>query len=179
MPYSRGSVPKATYRGALILSTPSDWGPLAGAWRATLLQSYRSGGETVYNPDAIEERNLPEENFIPVVDYYNTDVKVSKGFVLPGGRSVSAYATISNLWNTKRLNGAGLGGVASLDYRKFLVGRRQIGEDVEYGDPDTFDMFTKPWKNTDGDWVAPLAPRTEWLHHVYPRAITFGLRFNL
>ena len=147
VPWSRDARPQGSFQGALILSTPRDWGALRGGWTATLVQTYRAGGETYYNPDptSIPLRELPEENWFPVVDYWNTNLKLSKTLDLPGGRFVAVSFDIENLWNTKRLNGTWRNGT---EYKKFIyeqrkeyARRRANGESTEgannysYGDP--------------------------------------------
>ncbi len=176
-PWHKVHVPNAFFRGAVVLGTPADWGIAAGKWRLSIIQSYQSGGEVVYNPDALELREVPEDNFIPVADYHNTDLKLSKSFGLPGSRSLMLYVDVTNVWNAKRLNGSGISDINA--YKKYLVQRRQLGSDVEYGGESTFSLFSRPYRDADGNWKAPISPRTEWLHHVNPRSYALGIRFNL
>ena len=195
-PWSRDSRPDGTFQGTLIFSTPRDWGALRGGWNLTLVQSYESGGETYYNPDPsnIPLRELPEENWFPKVDYWNTDLRVSKTFDLPGNRFVSVSLDVENLWNTKRLDGA-LASTARTEYAKFIftqrkeyARRQKNGESTEgvhnyiYGDPDTFFIFTQPWQlvsDEETPYKAPLCPSEEWLLHLNPRYYRLGLRFSL
>ena len=194
VPWSRDARPNGSFQAALILSTPRDWGTLRGGWSLTLVQDYRSGSEVYYNPDpsSIPLRELPEENWFPSVDYWNTDLKLSKTVDLPGGRFVALSFDIQNLWNTKRLNGSWLGSTEYLRFiyeqRKEYARRVKNGESTEgvhnysYGDPDTFYILTRPWQYVPDDDVAykaPLSPQEEWLHHLYPRSYRFGMRFSL
>ncbi len=176
-PYVRTSKPKGFIRGLLRLGTPRDWGLVAGGWSLSIIQAYRSGGEVIHNPDQLEIREIPDEYFIPAVDYWNTDLKVSKAVSLPGGRSLSAYLDVTNIWNTKRMNGFGISNLD--DYREYLVGRRRGGDDVKYGDESTFYVLTRPYRDGAGSWRAPISPRTEWLHHLNPRHYRLGVRFGL
>ena len=194
VPWAHDSRPNGSFQGTLILSTPRDWGVLRGGWSMTVVQSYHTGGETHYNPDptSIPERELPEENWFPTVDYWNTNLKFSKTVDMPGGRFISFSFDIENLWNTKRLNGSWQN---STDYLKFIyeqrkeyARRKEAGESTEgvhnysYGDPDTFYILTRPWQTVPDDAVpyyAPLSPREDWLHHLYPRFYRFGMRFSL
>jgi hypothetical protein len=104
-------------------------------------------------------------------------MKLSKSIPLPGGRSLSAYLDISNVLNTKRLNGAFDNGE---DYTGYVVARRRSGDNVKYGDESTFFVLTEPYRDpSSGAWHAPLSPRTDWLHHLNPRYYRFGVRFSL
>ncbi len=176
LPFTKGGTTQGSFRGMLRLGTPSDWGPVAGGWSVSVIQSYRSGDETVYNFDQVPAREVPEENYVPVVDFWNTDVKFAKSIALPGGRSMSAYLDISNVLNTKRLDGNFVNGD---EYGRYLIGRRRSGDDVKYGDESTFYVFTEPYKDAAGTWKPPISPRTDWLHHLNPRYFRFGVRFNL
>ncbi len=176
VPWAGRDQTRGSYQAALRLGTPMDWGVAGGGWSATIVQSYSESGEQLYNPDNREPRELPEENWIPAVDNYSTDGKLSKSFRLPGGRSLQLYVDIKNVLNRKTLNGYWLN---DGDYMAYLVQRRGLGEDLKYGEESTFDLFTEPWKDVDGNWKAPIDPRNEWLHHINPRSFTFGLRFQL
>ena len=48
-----------------------------------------------------------------------------------------------------------------------------------HGDESTFPILTKPWRDDAGKWQPPLSARTEWLHHLYPRAYRLGVSVNL
>ena len=194
VPWSRDARPSGTFRGTVIFSTPRDWGTLRGGWSMTIVQDYSNGTETYYNPDptTIPLRELPEENWFPKVDYWNTDVKFSKTIGLPGGRFMAFSFDIANVWNTKRLNGSYKG---ATEYTKFIyeqrmeyARRKAAGESTEgvhnysWGDPDTFYILTRPWQTVPNDTIpynAPLSPREDWLHHLYPRSYRFGVRFSL
>ena len=195
-PWSRDSRPNGSFQATLILSTPRDWGAIRGGWSMTIVQDYSSGGETYYNPDPsnIPLRELPEENWFPQVDTWNTDLRISKTFDLPGSRYMSVSFDVSNLWNTKRLNGS-LTDAAGTEYSKFIYeqrkeyARRQAnGESTEgvhnyiYGEPDTFYIFTEPWQSIPDEtqpYKAPLQANAEWLIHMNPRYYRLGLRFSL
>ena len=195
-PWTRDARPSGTFQGTIVFSTPEDWGALRGGWSLTLVQDYESGEETYYNPDPsiIPLRELPEENWYPEVDYWNTDLRLSKTFNLPGSRFMAISLDVENLWNTKRLNGA-LSGDAETDYRRFIfeqrkeyARRKKNGESTEgvhnysYGDPDTFYIFTEPWQwvpDDDTPYREPLAARYEWLLHMNPRFYRLGLRFSI
>jgi len=129
----------------------------------------------IYNPDGLELRELPEENFLRAVDYWNTDMKVAKSVRLPGGRMLSVYMDITNVWNTKRLNGGGLYNYQ--EYLKYLVNRNFSGAGLKVGEEAY--IFTRPYRSEKGYWEPPLSPRTEWLQHLAPRQYRFGLRFEL
>jgi len=176
LPFTRGGTSNGSFRGLVRIGTPRDWGPLAGGWSLSVIQSYSSGGEAVYNPLALPAREIPEEYYIPMVDNWNTALKLTKNLRLPGGRSLSAYLDITNAWDKKRLNGTFLNGE---DYLLYLVERRRAGDAVKYGDESTYYVLTEPYKSGSGAWKAPISPRTDWLHHLNPRSYRLGVRFNL
>ena len=194
VPWTREARPVGTFQGTVVLSTPRDWGALRGGWSMTVVQDYEAGEETHYNPDpsTIPLRELPEENWFPEVDYWNTNLKFSKTFDLPGGRFMAFSFDIENLWNTRRLNG---GAQDETEYTKFIyeqrmeyARRKAAGVSTEgvhnykWGDPDTFYIFTRPWQTVPSDTVpyyAPLTPRLDYLLCLYPRFYRFGVRFSL
>ena len=177
-PYVRTNQPLSSVRGLLRFSTPPTWGALYGGWGLSVVQAWSQGSEVIYQPDpTIPIRELPKEYFLRNVDYWNTDLKFDKTLTLPGGRRLSAYVDITNVLNTKRLNGGGL--YSYNDYLRYIVDQRAQGKDLRVGDESTFYVFTRPYKDAAGNWKAPLSPRTEWMQHINPRAFRFGVRFDL
>ena len=194
VPWSRQSDPAGTFRAVVMLSTPREWGAVYGGWTAALVQECRSGGETYYNPDPanIPPRELAEEYWLPVVDYHNTDVTISRTLDLPGGRFVTVAVDIENVWNTKRLADYWL---SNRDYTRFVyeqraeytrrkaAGRSTTGvHDYSCGDPATFYVFTRPWQTVPDQTAAyeePISPREDWMLCLHPRFYRLGLRFSL
>jgi hypothetical protein len=175
--FASTSEPKGSFQAMLRVGTPSDWGKFSGGWAVSVVQTYASGGEAIYNPEALPRREIPDENILPVASYYNTDLKLSKSVQIRGGRSFAAYLDVGNVLNIRRLNG---GGIANyIDYLGYVYGQRLAGNDVRVGDESTFAMFTQPFKDKDGNWKPPTSPRTDWLHHLYPRSYRVGVRFDL
>jgi hypothetical protein len=106
-------------------------------------------------------------------------MKFMKRFRLPGGRSVAAYMDITNVLNTKHLNGSGLSD--SQAYSAYVFSRRSLGENVKWGDSSTFYILNEPYKNDPAAllWKAPLSPSTDWIQFLNPRFYRFGVRFEL
>jgi len=175
--FASTSDPKGYFQGMLRVGTPMDWGNIRGGWAVSVVQSYASGGEVIYNPEALPRREIPHENILPSASSYNTDLKLSKAFQLGRGRSLSAYLDIGNVFNIKRLNGGGIQNY--IDYLGYIYGQRLQGNDMKVGDESTFAMFTRPWKDKDGNWKRPTSAQTEWMHHLYPRSYRVGVRFDL
>lgn len=175
--FASTSDPKGYFQGMLRVGTPMDWGNIRGGWAVSVVQSYASGGEVIYNPEALPRREIPDENILPSASSYNTDLKLSKAFQLGRGRSLSAYLDIGNVFNIKRLNGGGIQNY--IDYLGYIYGQRLQGNDMKVGDESTFAMFTRPWKDKDGNWKRPTSAQTEWMHHLYPRSYRVGVRFDL
>jgi hypothetical protein len=171
--FARSSKPQGSFRAMLRVSTPRDLGAIRGGWSLSAVQSYRSGGELEYNPDpeVFTTRDLTDEHYLPIVDYWNTDLKLSKSIQIEGRRSVSVYMDVTNLWDTRRLN-AGSG-----DYTKYIYYERLKGRDIKYGQ-DTH-IFTRPYRDQDSYWQPPLSPRSDWSLYLYPRYYRFGARFEL
>ena len=171
--FARSSKPRGFFRGMLRISTPREWGMVSGGWSLSAVQSYRSGGEVAYNPDPeiYTTRDLSDEHYLPVVDYWNTDLKLSKSFQIQGRRAMSVYVDITNLWNTRRQN------LGSNDYTAHIYYERLKGSDVKYGE-DTH-IFVHPYRDKDGYWQPPLSPRSDWALYLYPRYYRFGARFEL
>ena len=178
LPFVRENRPEGFMRMFLRLGTPMEWGSATGGWALSLIQEWRSGGEVVYNPDSKERRELPDENILPVTDFWNTDMKLTKRFLLPGGRYVSTYMDISNVFNTKHLF---QDGVSNYDIYLAEVYRRRLGgEDVDVGDESTFDWLNEPYVGAGGSSVTkPISASTDWLQFMNPRFYRFGVRFEL
>jgi len=170
--------PLSSVQGLIRFSTPPDWGVVAGGWALSYLHSWSEGGQVIWHPvSTIPIRELPAENFLKARNTWTASIKFDKTIALSGGRSFSAYLDITNVFNNKYLNG---GGIA--DYNEYLaqiVNRRRAGEDVRVGDASTFDLLTRPYKDANGAWKAPISPRTEWLLYMDPRAYRLGVRFDL
>jgi len=112
--YSDVRDPAARMRCLLRVGTPLDWGPLAGGWSAGIVQDHRSGGEVIFNPDAVPRREIQDEYYIPTAAYWNTDLRLTKDTPLSAGRRVSVFVDITNLLNTKRLTGSAIGDQESI-----------------------------------------------------------------
>jgi len=173
--YARSNEPLISLRGFVRIGTPQEWGRLRGGWGISILQTYREGSEVIYRPDpTIPIRELPPENYMKTIDYWFTNLKIDKTMAVNRGRSLSLYADVTNLFNTKALSGAGD------DYLAYVFQRRQNGETgLRVNDPSTFDALTRPYKDAGGNWKAPLKPRTEWLSFRNKRVVRLGLRFDL
>ncbi len=155
--------------------SPSEWGPLAGGWSASVLQTWSEGGEVIYNPENVARRFLPDEYIMKAVDYWNTNLKFQKLVSLPGGRMVSLYLDIYNVWNTKRNR------LGSADFQWYIVDRRTRGGEpnLRYNDESTWHVFNRPYKDVGGNWHRPLKPEQEWVQFTDPRSYRFGVRVNL
>jgi hypothetical protein len=123
------------------------------------------------DPEVYSTRDLTDEHYLPRVDYWNTDLKLSKRIPIAGRRSMSIYMDITNVWNTKRLN------LGDRKYSEHIYYERLRGRDVKYGQ-DTH-IFLEPYKGRDGNWQPPLTPRLDWALNLYPRYYRFGARFEL
>jgi hypothetical protein len=176
-PYVTTKDPKDRFQLGIVLRTPSDWGQLRGNWALTFIEDYHSGGETIYNPNLLQTRELDDEYFLPIVDYWNSSIKLSRAVHLHGRRSIMFFMDISNVFNTKRLNGSGISDVN--EYKQYIFEHRRDGEDLKYGDLSTFGIFTEPWRDANGRWQPPVEPRNEWLLYLYPRYYRFGISFSL
>jgi hypothetical protein len=84
---------------------------------------------------------------------------------------------ITNVFNTKRLNGSGLANYG--EYLEYILEHRRTDPSLGVGDPSTFFLFSEPYRDEKGYWHAPLAPQTEWLHFLNPRQYLFGVRIDL
>jgi len=161
------------FQGLFGVRTPDEWGLLAGGWNLSIVETWQQGGEVIYNPTAVERRLLPAEYIMRNVDYWNSDLRLQKSIRVGGGRSLEAYMDVTNLWNTKR-------GGGGEDYTKYIIDQRTKGgrPDLRYGDPSTWFVFTRPYKDTSGVWHRPISPDSDW-QWLYPRAFRFGVRVNL
>jgi hypothetical protein len=163
------------FQGLIGARTPSDWGLLLGGWSASVIQTWREGGEVIYNPDFLPRNLLQEEYIMQDVDYWNTDLKVQKVVPLPGGRMVSFYLDVGNLWNTKRNR------LGPSEFAWYHVDRRTKGGEsgLRYNDESSWHVLTEPYKDLGGNWHRPMQPDQDWVQFTNPRSYRFGVRVNL
>lgn len=102
--YQSRPIPTPYARMNLSFLTPSDFEQggvkqsLLGGWMVTVLADWRAGGFTTV--PAISPNSI---NTIPVVDYYNANLRISKEFDIRSFK-ITLFADIQNLLNTERLN---------------------------------------------------------------------------
>ncbi len=156
--------PRPSITANLTFTTPDDFGPrvlgarLIGGWRLNVNQSWSDGGEHLMNPDA----RVGDRRYVPVIDYWNTDVQLSKTIRLAGS-SVGVFAQVTNLTN----------------YRGFPNAQNSI----RYQESLRFPWHQGDRKGDDrwGDWDKDhidLGYHT-WNQFINPRRITLGMRTNL
>jgi len=169
------SVSPDNFQALVGVRTPGEWGRLRGGWSLSVIQTWREGGEVVYNPERMPREMLPEANIMQRVDYWNSDMRLRKGFPLPGGRYVSFSLDVTNLWNARRNM------LSGNNYSEYVVARRAKGgeRDLRYNDPSTLHVFTRPYKDVGGNWHAPMAPESAWKQYRYPRSYRFGVSLSL
>ncbi len=179
LPTVRRVPARGFFRAFVRVGTPMDWGALSGGWSLGTEYAWQKGAEYIYNPNLLPARELTEENYLPGVAYQNVNMKFSKRVATRGGRFVTAYFDILNVFNRKVLNSNGVKNWQ--DYLNYIYTRRTLGEDIEVGDKSTFYVFTEPYKiDPDAElWSRPISPETDWIQFPNPRFYRFGLRFEI
>ena len=116
-------VPQPFARLQLFFRSPNDFGPEflggrpLGDWLISSIISWRAGGY-VTSPEAAAIDGLT--NNLQAKDFWNTSMRISRSFEFAGGNSLSFFADISNVLNTKYMNVNNAGFVDGDDRRKYF-----------------------------------------------------------
>ncbi|MEJ2055553.1 MAG: TonB-dependent receptor, partial [Calditrichaceae bacterium] len=106
--YQQKPVPQPRGNVNLTFLTPFDYGPdILGLkpfsdWSINLLAEYRAGEHLTYNPNNV----TGIQNNVQVTDYSNFDLRINKAFDF-NSITIMLYMEFRNLFNQKRLSGAG------------------------------------------------------------------------
>ena len=160
--------PVPEFKANITFSTPVDWGPSIGKykpfgnWNFSVIQSYHAGSFFTWNPG-----NLPDvRDNVQHLDYYNTDLKLSRYFKM-AGIEFQVYMDVTNALNQKRLNS---GAFDSSEWREYMESLKFSYENGEDQGTDRVGEYKK-------DYVK-LPIRNEYQLFLYPRDIFLGLRIN-
>ena len=154
----------------LAFHTPADFGTLTGDWHLSVMQSWQRGGKFNYDPN--KSGVITELRY---VDYWNTNLRLSKNFSF-GGRSVSLYMDVTNVFNYKCLSLSALDQTSGGRYEDYMAELIELntqtqGYDAKYkiGD-EQFNDEAETRITRDNDWL---------LYTQTPRYFRFGLRVDL
>lgn len=106
--YQERPIPQPIARASLNFFTPQDFGPKVGAfhplqqWALNLIATWRAGEWVDWSPLGPETIDMN----VQVKDYYNFVLRLDKTFEI-NKMKLSFFVDIENLFNTKRLSGAG------------------------------------------------------------------------
>ena len=107
-----------SFQGLLRLGTPSNWGNIYGYWAWSIEQSYTgAGGQIIYNPNLLDIRDIPKENFLEYAASFNTNMRLTKSFRLAGSRTIAFNFDITNVFNKKSLTADGERELSRVDHR--------------------------------------------------------------
>ncbi|MDG5766284.1 TonB-dependent receptor [Balneolales bacterium ANBcel1] len=158
------STPTPSITANLTFSIPPDVGPtvlgnkILGGWRLNVNQSWSDGGEYLLNPEA----RVGQRRYVDVIDYWNTDVQLSKDFNITG-QTVSFYAQVTNLTN----------------YRGFPNPRNM----TQYRESLRFPWYSGERQGNDkwGEWDKDhiVLGYNTWEQFINPRHFSFGFRIHL
>ncbi|MCX6136273.1 MAG: TonB-dependent receptor [Ignavibacteriales bacterium] len=164
--YSPDPLPRGNVN--LNLHTPGEFGPeLFGVqWLSKIMASiffeWKDGGRYLWNP---EVSDVKDRIYIDRLNYWNIDLRVSKGFDLSIG-NMEFVLTVKNLTNNKWLNVANMTRFQLDEYKTSLnPSFKNMGGNDQWGQ----------WKSDDnhiktGWWEAPI--------FLNPRQILLGMRLN-
>lgn len=150
--------------------TPSDFGMVAGDWHLTVMQAWQRGSTYDYDPN---KSGIATE--LRYVDFWKTDLRLSKDFRF-GGRSVSVYMDVTNVFNHKRISISALDATTGGRYESYMrelveLNTQTQAYDAKYriGD-EQFNDEAERRITRDNDWL---------LYTQTPRYFRFGLSFDL
>jgi len=143
--------------------TPASYGkkiagihPLGG-WRASFISSWSDGGKFILD----ESASLSARQWVESVDWSNTDLSIEKTTRV-GDRDLVIYATISNLFNEKRLTNV-------QRYTSYLSSLKLPSETGDQHGNDKYGIYDKDY--LDLGWYS-------WTQFLNPRDIYIGMRFS-
>lgn len=158
------SNPVPSVSANINLMTPHNFGkkiggiyPLGG-WRASFITGWTDGGKSVVDISA----SLKTRRYLEYVDYTNTDLSLEKKTQI-GNRDVVLYASITNLFNEKRLTNVER-------YTSYLSSLKLPYETGSQKGNDKFGEYDKDYLELG--WYT-------WTQFLNPRDIHIGLRFSL
>jgi len=145
----------------VVLRSPNDWGAAAGSWSLSVQQTYSRGSKGTYYPEGV----TTNPKVYRWVDTWRTDMRLQK-YVNFGGRSVSFYMDVRNLFNQERVNLGALADPATYYKQQLMDGTEKFV--YKMGDPRFNDILQRR-QARDNDWLLFLDPRE----------FQFGVRVNL
>ena len=117
-PFVSANQPRFSFQGLFRLGTPSNWGNIYGYWAWSIEQSYTgAGGQIIYNPNLLDIRDIPKENFLEYAASFNTNMRLTKSFRLAGSRTIAFNFDITNVFNKKSLTADGERELSRVDHR--------------------------------------------------------------
>lgn len=144
-------------------STPYNYGrkiggiyPLGG-WRASFITGWSDGGKFILD----ETASLAARQWVESVDWTNTDLSVEKSTQF-GNNDLVIYATITNLWNQKRLTNVER-------YTSYLSSLKLPFETGDQHGDDKYGVYDKDYLELG--WYS-------WTQFLNPRDIHIGMRFS-
>ncbi|MEA3286334.1 MAG: TonB-dependent receptor [Candidatus Marinimicrobia bacterium] len=147
----------------LNFMTPSKYGrkiagvyPLGG-WQASIITSWSDGGKFILDETAA----LSTRHWLESVDWTNTDLSIEKTTLL-GNRNFVIYATISNLFNEKRLTNVER-------YPTYLSSLKLPHETGDQHGDDQYGIYDQDYLELG--WYT-------WTQFLNPRDIFIGMRFS-
>jgi len=148
----------------LNFMTPHNFGrkmagiyPLGG-WRASFITGWSDGGKFILD----ESASLASRQWVESVDWTNTDLSIEKTTRI-GTRDMVLYASISNLFNEKRLTN-------TERYTSYLSSLKLPFETGDQKGNDKFGDYEQEYLELG--WYT-------WTQFLNPRDIQIGLRFSL
>lgn len=169
--------PQPKFVGNLDFHTPNDWGPLAGNWRASIIQNWIKGKRVIWNPEGLPNSDVTTKyNW---VNYYTTSLRLTKSLDLSGTR-LDFYMDVTNLFNFKYLNWNALSSSEKTTYINQVVdGTNGLGNDIgDNKDKNGNDVFIENWVDNTGTDRAPIAPSKDFALFLNPRALLFGVKLD-
>ncbi len=131
-------LPQPVARINVDFFTPNEFGQWLGLWRLNIFSEWKAGGYESWSGNAGQSSRT--ENNLQWLDYYNTDIRLSKTFEF-NPFDIQLFMQINNVFDSRRLSSTGF---LNTDDRDYYLKSLHLPEDV-------VNFETQKYQNIPGD----------------------------
>jgi len=146
-------LPQPVARINVDFFTPNEFGLWLGLWRLNIFSEWKAGSYESWSGDAALSSKT--ENNLQWLDYYNTDIRLSKTFEL-SFFDIQVFMQINNVLDTRRLSSTGFSAV-NFDRKDYFKSLHLPEDVVNY---ETHNYQNVPGDDRPGDYRKEGAPYT-------------------
>jgi len=138
-------MPRPIARANIDIFTPEGYGSFISGWRLNILSVWKAGSYTSWSGEA--GLSAKTSNNLQWLDYYNTDLRISKGFDF-GSFDLQFYVQLNNVFNVKVLSSTGFSR-SNFDYDNYMKSLHFDEDIVTYDDQRYYNI---PGNDKPGDY---------------------------